>query len=73
MLDQNKVLEAGEVDGVGGILLSFLVVHLGYELALLHVGVEVKWVMPVLSLHQKVLDKVHISTIVKQVPDRNIP
>ena len=68
MLDEDEVLKAGEVDGVGSVLLGLLVVHLGYKLAFLHVSVEVQGVMPVLSLNQEVLDKVHISPIVKQVP-----
>ena len=55
VLHHDEVLEAGEVDGVGLVLDCLLVVDLRDELALLHVGVEVQGVVPVLGLHQDVL------------------
>ena len=72
MLDHDKVLKAGEVDGVGGVLLGLFVVHLGDELALLDVCVKVKGVVPVLGLHQEVLDKVNIGAVVQQVPETRL-
>ena len=61
--------QTGEVDGVGLVLDGLLVVDLSNELALLDVGVEVEWVVPVLGLHQDVLHEVNIGAVVEEVPD----
>ena len=68
VLHHHEVLEAGEVDGVGLVLDSLLVVDLRDELALLHVGVEVQGVVPVLRLHQETLHEVHIGAVVQKIP-----
>ena len=69
VLHQHKVLKGGKVDGIGLVLDGLLVVDLRDELALLHVGVKVQRIVPVLGLNQDVLDKVNVGAIVEQIPD----
>merc|ERR1719209_2025899 len=69
VLHQHKVLKGGEVDGICLVLLGLLVVDLRNELALLHVRVKVRGVVPVLGLDQDLLDKVNVGAIVEQIPD----
>ena len=69
VLHHHKVLERGEVHSIRLILLSLLVVDLRDELALLHVGVKVERVMPILSLDKDLLDKVNVGAVVEEIPD----
>merc|ERR550539_2179415 len=69
VLHHNEVLQAAEVDGVALVLDGFLVVDLRNEETFLHVSVEMKRIMPVLSLDQDVLHKVNIGPVVEEVPD----
>merc|ERR1719400_1482463 len=70
VLHHHKVLERGEVHSIRLILLSLLVVDLRDELALLHVGVKVERVMPILSLDKDLLDnvaeEVHLSRALRE-------
>merc|ERR1719450_813064 len=67
MLDQDKVFQLRKVDGIRSILLSFLIVDLSNEETLLYICVKVKGIMPILSLDQEVLDKLHICAIVEKI------
>ena len=69
VFDHHEVLQRGEVDGVGGVLVRLLVVDFRNELALLDIGLEMERVVPILSLDKEVLDKVNIGSIVEQIPD----
>ena len=71
VLHHHEVLQAGEVDGVALVLHGLLVVDLRNEETFLHVSVEMKGIMPVLSLDQDVLHKVNIGPVVEEVPDNN--
>ena len=68
VLHHHEVLQAAEVDGVALVLHGLLVVDLRNEKTFLHVSLEVKGIMPVLSLDQDVLDKVNIGPVVEKVP-----
>merc|ERR550539_955941 len=69
VLHHHEVLQAAEVDGVALVLDGLLVVDLRNEETFLHVSVEMKGIMPVLSLDQDVLHKVNIGPVVEEVPD----
>ena len=71
MLHHHEVLQAGQVDGVALVLDGLLVVDLGNEETFLDVGVEMKGIVPVLSLDENVLDKVNIGPIVEKIPENN--
>ena len=69
VFDHHEVLQRGEVDGVGGVLVRLLVVDLRNKLALLDIGLEMERVVPILGLDKEVLDKVNIGSIVEKIPD----
>ena len=71
VLHHHEVLQAGQVDGVALVLDGLLVVDLGNEETFLYVGVEMKGIMPVLSLDEDVLDKINIGPIVEKIPENN--
>merc|ERR1719189_2695693 len=51
VFNHHKVLKGGKVDSIGLVLHGLLVVDLRDELALLHISVKVKRVVPILGLN----------------------
>jgi hypothetical protein len=69
VLDHDKVIQLVQVDCIGCILYSLLVVDFSNKLAFFHICIKIKWIMPILSLDKEILDKVNICTIAKKIPD----